>query len=616
MTLFCAEWWPGLGWAGPVPAPGSEGLTFLTGHPAKPMSTDTLQRLRRLSRPIRIGVVAAAVFLAGMLYLVLPVSDPLFRFGYDFLHLVVTHPPYEKITVIAMNETTDAKLGRKPDQPLSRLHHARLLQRLKAAGASRVCYDILFDQPSSDPAADEAFRQAIQAHGHVVLGAVEQVTLRNGQVNATEVIRPLEAFRKGAEGWGLLNVAPPDGDGVARRVSTAFNDHASLAAVAAIKSRGNDDSLPTEPAWYFYQVRPGDLTTLEFHDCLDPEKVPDRLLHEQTVFVGGQYSTAATGRVDAFPSPYSRFRAPEMFGVAWHATAFANLRDSLWLRRGGLWNHALWSLLIIGLWVGACLLPLPRWQLNAAAAVGAALCTVVSVKVNWDDRTLMHWPLFLVVLPALCCLGTRWVGRKPVKTEALQIFISAVSREFASYRSRIRDVIQYERMFGVTQEVLTCPGIPLLENIDRYVRASRYVIHLAGETAGYRPEASCVETLVRRYPELPAKFAAYGVPMEAGRPVLSMTQWEAYLALFHGRNLILAVARPDAQRDSVMEIPPEERAEQQDHIARLRLLLKKGIHHEFSNVDELCIKLLRSDVIRILKDNPRVVLGDELPPVQ
>ena len=186
------------------------------------------------------AALAAGIWLVGFLLMRLPLGDPFLRLSYDALHLFTSHQPDPRVLVVALNEDTDRKLSRHHGEPFSRRFHARLLDRLKQAGAERVCFDILFDLPSSDPAADEALIAAVKAHGHVILGGTEEGIRRDKSISQNSVIAPFPALRKAAEGWGLLNVSPPDVDGVIRRFNPGSGLAPPLAAVAAQESGRSD----------------------------------------------------------------------------------------------------------------------------------------------------------------------------------------------------------------------------------------------------------------------------------------------------------------------------------------------------------------------------------------
>jgi len=493
--------------------------------------------LKARRRSLSVAGLAAIVWLAGFLAMSLPVGDPLLRLGYDYLHLFTSHPPISKVLVIAMNESTDRKLELRQGEAFSRRFHARLLDRLREAGAERVCYDILFDQPSSDRQADEAFRKAIAAHGHVILGGAEQTARLDRVVRQQIVIAPTPLLRDAAEGWGLLNVVSPDSDGVVRRLNAGHDARPTLAMVAAKAEASPQMEIPPDSAWLYYQVMPGGLTTLEFSDCLDPELVPDGMLRGQTVFIGGQYSSAVQGRPDSFSTPYTRFGAPAISGVALHAMTFVNLRDSLWLTSAGQVRNAFWCLPFALLWPVLYWRGRKAWVVVTAFIALAGITTVACIYLHWNDRVLLNWPVIgLVQLPIslLGVLAIQLAGRGAQgPASRVQIFISAVSEEFKSYRDALSRGIDRPNVTVKVQEQFVPAGTETLDKLDDYIRVCDSVIHLVGDMTGAFPQEPAIAALKSRYPDLGRRLPVLRDLLESRDPRISYTQWEAYLAVYH-----------------------------------------------------------------------------------
>ena len=56
--------------------------------------------------------------------------------------------------------------------PWPRQRHAELIDVLRSAGTQAVGYNVLFSEPSADPADDQRLATAIAAHGQIVLPVV------------------------------------------------------------------------------------------------------------------------------------------------------------------------------------------------------------------------------------------------------------------------------------------------------------------------------------------------------------------------------------------------------------------------------------------------------------
>lgn len=346
----------------------------------------------------------AGVWLVAYLMMRWPIGDSMLRASYDWLHLTGSHRPDPQVVLIVMNEDTDRTLQRKQGEPFQRSDHARLLERLKDSGTERVCYDILFDLPASDPAVDERFAAAIRSHGRVILGGVEEAARRESGMSQQLAVAPTPVLRAAAEGWGLLNVSAKDADGVVRRFDMRPDLALPFALVAARAEKPEQEVSIPENAWLHYPTRPGEFTTFEFADCLDRSVVPDDALRGKTIFIGGQYATEPYGSRDLFATPYQRFGMPEIPGLAWHATVFLNARDQLWIQPAGHIRAVVWCLPFA---MAACLLltNIRAWLLGVVWGALAVLLMVAAVFLSWNDHILVNWLVPVGVQFPLCLFG-------------------------------------------------------------------------------------------------------------------------------------------------------------------------------------------------------------------
>lgn len=137
------------------------------------------------------------------------------RRGLDYLlalrgSLDASHSP---VTLVAIDSPSLQKLGR---WPWDRRIHARLVRRLKAAGARVIAFDVFFGQHAqNDPAQDEVFALACKEAGNVVLGSYLADPLGGRQARPV-ALEPIPCLRDAAAGLGLL-YHPFDEDGAIRR---------------------------------------------------------------------------------------------------------------------------------------------------------------------------------------------------------------------------------------------------------------------------------------------------------------------------------------------------------------------------------------------------------------
>lgn len=129
--------------------------------------------------------------------------------AYDTLVASTQGDPSPRIVVVAIDDRSLEGLGR---WPWPRDLHARLIDRLEAADAQAVAYDILFPEPSDE---DAVLATAIRRAGNVYLPVALDPVGRDG--HAVEVIGPTTELETAAAGVGHVNLAP-DADGVVRQL--------------------------------------------------------------------------------------------------------------------------------------------------------------------------------------------------------------------------------------------------------------------------------------------------------------------------------------------------------------------------------------------------------------
>ncbi|HXZ88131.1 MAG TPA: FxSxx-COOH system tetratricopeptide repeat protein [Candidatus Binataceae bacterium] len=185
------------------------------------------------------------------------------------------------------------------------------------------------------------------------------------------------------------------------------------------------------------------------------------------------------------------------------------------------------------------------------------------------------------------------------QTQHVRLFLSTVSEEFRSYRDALRSKFQRPNVTIHVQEDFIPTGTETLDKLDHYIKGCDAVVHLLGDRTGAFAEASTQQTLKARYPDLVERLPVLKPSLETGEPPLSYTQWEAYLAVYHRRVLLIAAAAPEASRDGNFPIDPQLQASQQAHRERLRQL---GRYAEitFTNKDELVAEISLSTVLDLL----------------
>jgi tetratricopeptide (TPR) repeat protein len=182
---------------------------------------------------------------------------------------------------------------------------------------------------------------------------------------------------------------------------------------------------------------------------------------------------------------------------------------------------------------------------------------------------------------------------------SVQLFLSTVSAEFLSYRKRLRHLLTRPDVEVKVQEDFIVTGDETLEMLDRYIQGCDGVIHLVGDMTGALAKPSSVAAIAQRYPELGSRYPLAEFLQPDG-PSLSYTQWEAWLALWHGKKLFIASPSDGAPRDEKYRCEPEQQNLQRSHLARLRGVARYPILEAFTGNDNLAAEVLRSFVLDLL----------------
>ena len=106
-----------------------------------------------------------------------------------------------------------------------------------------------------------------------------------------------------------------------------------------------------------------------------------------------------------------------------------------------------------------------------------------------------------------------------------QIFLSAVTAEFGSYRDAIRrDLTRPNRSVKIQEDLIPSADTTLLA-LDDYIRECDAVIHIVGDATGAPAKAPAVVDILRRYPDLIDQLPALREVLAADVSVFSYTQW-------------------------------------------------------------------------------------------
>jgi tetratricopeptide (TPR) repeat protein len=194
----------------------------------------------------------------------------------------------------------------------------------------------------------------------------------------------------------------------------------------------------------------------------------------------------------------------------------------------------------------------------------------------------------------------------------VHIFLSTVSAEFRSYRDVLRHDLQRPNVTVMVQEDFIPTGSETLDKLDDYIRQCDAVVHLVGDMTGALAQAPSTGLVSRRYPDFAERLPVLAPFLQPGAPALSYTQWEAWLALYHRKRLIIAVPEDGAARDDRYRLTKAERAAQQEHLQCLAAV-ERYPEVRFVNADRLAVEVLRSKLHDILARACSVTKPANLP---
>jgi tetratricopeptide (TPR) repeat protein len=181
---------------------------------------------------------------------------------------------------------------------------------------------------------------------------------------------------------------------------------------------------------------------------------------------------------------------------------------------------------------------------------------------------------------------------------SVKIFLSTVSDEFRAYRDQLRTDLTRHNVEVKVQEDFKDLGGDTLDKLDVYVAHCDCVVHLVGDMTGADSGEPSRRAILAKYPDLAAKLPPLGEALRNGVEV-SYTQWEAWLALYHDKPLMIAKAADAAERDPKYSPTDSSRAAQAAHLARLKAM-KRYPGCTFTSQDNLAKHIAYTAILDLL----------------
>jgi adenylate cyclase len=380
------------------------------------------------------------------------------------------HRPHAGIAIVDLDGRTLSALGLQP--PLPRRLHARVIDRLRQAGARLIAYDFQFEGPTN-PADDGALIAAVR-RAHPLLATHD--------VNGPPLVVPAGVRGTGARLGSVGLLADPDGK--VRRAPYSGEQHRSFEVEASEPLLGHPADPHRFPAWIDYAGGPRTYPTYSFLDVLRG-RVPGSALAGKLVVVGGSDPILK----DVFPTPVSAVQMP---GAEIHANGIATILDGFPLRSV---PGALDTLLIVLLGLAAALLSLRLGALRVlalCAAVLVAYLVAAQLAFGGGRIVLVTYPVLALVLSTAGSSVVEFLTTTRERQRLRQNFARFVPAAVVDdVMSRTDDDL---RLGGTTLEstVLFCD----LRGFTRWAET--------------RPAATVIETLNRYLTEMSEAMLAHG----------------------------------------------------------------------------------------------------------
>ncbi len=344
--------------------------------------------------------------LIAIALVVSPIGLSLEMFSFDLLYLFRPDPPPSKLApavILSMDEESHRLLHQDPSRPWDRRVHARLLRELASRRARVVAFDVLFAEPSPDPAADEQFGVAIREHGGVVLAASLKSSQEAGSPRVLRLIPPVNVLGSNAvSGVVELGDGGSSSAGVIR-CPLNFADYTNFAwQAAALFGQVPPDTSVAR--WLNYYGPGGTLPAVSYHRALETNALPADFFTGKAVFIGrGDVITPAGQAADLHGTPFSKWKGGRTSGVEIQATAFLNLLNHDWLERVSPATELL-VIFVIGGLLGFGLPRVKPWLAAAMSLSVALVVAAIAVVLTWSHHLWFPW-LIVTGVQIPCALG-------------------------------------------------------------------------------------------------------------------------------------------------------------------------------------------------------------------
>ncbi|MGQ2928779.1 MAG: CHASE2 domain-containing protein [Neoaquamicrobium sediminum] len=273
--------------------------------------------------------------------------------------------------IVAIDEPSLAEIGLQ--WPWPRALHARLVESLRAAGASVIGLDIIFAEASSEE--QDAALQAAMGPDVVLAGDESWIDTEHARQHVRT--EPLQRLVEAGSVVGIATVSL-DGDGVVRRIPD-FEDGFAL----MLARSGGVETQAAPPDALMQSSGPArSYPTVSYYQALDPENyLPEGTFDGKIVIIGLSLQAAPTtqqGGADVYQTAHTIRSGRLVPGAEIQATIFDNLVQPRFHRQAGGW---LTAALVAG---GAFLAVLLVWRGSGwRTLAGVCIFAAAAVAGSW-----------------------------------------------------------------------------------------------------------------------------------------------------------------------------------------------------------------------------------------
>lgn len=385
--------------------------------------------------------------------------------SYDSLHsLAAVHQKVfddPRVVIVYLDRASFEHEHQNPADRWPRNLHAQLLQRLTDDGARAVVFDILFDTPSGDDTADDAFAAALKSNSRAILAAehndknAHETSAGANRTRAIMLRLPEQKFSAAAAGWGVASLSLEKGDDfVVRKHLPEFGtDKTPSLSLATARFIGATNSTGDE-LWVRYYGPAITIPHVSYSEALDATALPPNFFKDKIVFIGARPMEGfMDARRDEFRNPFHSWSNKEFFmpGVEIHATLLLNLLrgDALKQVPNPVENFLLLAVAII---FGGGLLWLRPISATVISVVGAGMVLLLALA-GFSANFWFPWLVVCAVQIPIALFGSwlwqfqEWFFTRR-KMEAAKRIADAKIREQAALLDKAHDAILVQDLAG------------------------------------------------------------------------------------------------------------------------------------------------------------------------